>query len=501
MYGSLEPEVPPQSAAVEYTSMEEWDEGFDEFSRPSSRSSPPSRIYVTSITTSLILAMVGGGALALPEAAHYSSLLPGVGVLVLVAISATFSARLLVLCCALCRSPSFSSVIATALYGPIDEARDAFTDPRAVQLRRRRSILMTVLDVLLTINAATSVLIRMRMIADAAAHVARYTGARWPFDQPDIYYVFTFLYGSIVGSLRSFQQMNAIIVAGVLTVAAVIGAIVIVYIGSGGAGLSSDAARGEVKWFDLDEGLLFGLTASVYAYIFNHILPQVYYEMPAASPYLFSRPVNMSILGTLALYLLSMIFGYLSFGSDVASDAAGGNVLNNYPENAVWTVMRSFFIAHLFCAIPPRIVNIRITLYRLLRAPAPGTPRGPTTSEYSASVLWRAAFSVVFSGFTCVIAWAVPGVGVLVGFVGAFVGIPIFAAPLLAGFLIYSGLWQNTKASQRTNCGERYLPRRDGQMVCLVGLCLSCVMMLLFALMAAGVFSKGSHRGNTTAEL
>jgi amino acid permease len=485
MYGSVEAASAPGQYEAPMVHLDAAYEPMDLLSLPTHPAS------AATIALSLILMMIGGGVLALPEAAHSASLLVALALLALVALLMIVTARLVVLGCALARSPSYSCVVATVLYGPIDECRyDECSAEQMLQHRRmrhRRSVFMGIVDVMLCCYVFMGVVVYTRMIADASARIAHHAGAGAPFDDPAIFYALVFAFGTVTGMLRSFQEMKVIIIAGVLTVAAVITTIVVCYLRHGGSDFSASRARDRVRWFDIDEGCMWALTTIIYAFMCHNIIPQVYHELPAPSPPVFSRPVALSMIITMVLYALAMTCGYLTFGADVGLPSVGGNILNNYPENAVWTSMRIMFITHLLCVIPPRIVNLRVTLNRL-RTRARSSERSSAAAS-EASLLWRAGFAITFSAASCLVAWVAPGVGTLTRLIGAFIGVPIVSVPFVIGFAIYSGMWQGSQAAIGTGCGELYLPRRDAQVGCLLGVVLSLALVTFAALTAAGVFT------------
>ena len=452
-------------------------------------------------TVAMTLVACGAGVLSLPAAAHAGSLLPTVALMSLAGIVQMYGSRTVALAVALCPSMVLSQSACTVLYGPDADAPPSMHDDDFRRARRnnllfRRSLLMRVTDVLAYGHMLSLGIVYVRTIVDSIPHVLEEFGVKgdsiWAHRGPYLAFCFAFITPFV--AMRSIKEMTAGTILGLATIVGFVVAMVVAYAVSGGDGFSSKEERDGVRYFAIDDGFVLMPQLIVASFSTSDMVPQLYSELKDRSPDHFFRASDSSAAILVLLYSTAAVVGYLTFGTAVASEAADGSVLNNYPATTLWSVMRIVVVVHMLFVAPIFLSNTRNGIVSIVYRLRGGEASGATHPQrLSPAIRLLQASGIV--AFECVMAYFVPSISATMAVIGSYFGIVFFSGYSgLLGLTIYSGVWQGTPEAVLTGEPQRYLPSRKGQLASVGLLIGSVVVLVLTVLSEAGVLDAALHR-------
>jgi len=357
----------------------------------------------------IFISTVGAGVFVLPTMTHRAGLVWTLVAMALFAAVGAVAARMVALASGIFKSPSYSEVIAIAVVGPEcrtladdglvhpdfanasveDRAMlsphashlslDSFIakterDNRLLKLRRdaraRRVIIEYALDALVYFGNVMSLVMFSHVISHTGSQLLRSElGATGFFGSTTFVYMLVLVLASFIGMLRSLSEMFATIVVGCVTVIVPGGAIAIAYFATnGGETFADEKARRDVRWWHAEFGGLCAMVSTVMiSNCYHNVVPQIAREMSGFTIAKFGTVASVTAALMYVLMSLVAAFGYLTFGSLVATEKAAGMIMNLYPEHGFWAFMRFCIVLHVVCAMPVYLVNTRLGFYRLYR--------------------------------------------------------------------------------------------------------------------------------------
>ena len=446
------------------------------------------------ILTTFCIATCGGGVLSLPYATYEGSIVLTCIVVIGLGVVSARTSRITALACALIPSSQYSLVVSTVLYGPIDEEvvdeGDVAHRQRVRNLRTRRFVLARAIDGIIYLLLCLFCTTYLRSVVDSMPRILDHFGVHsgvwlemWP------YLLLMFVGFTPLVSLRSLSELTIVSMVGMVTVLAFVGSMAVSYFRSGGEGYSSAKSRENYEVLNLKTTFMMLPGIAVAMFTAQEVVPQMYFEMRDRSPSNFNWVINVGTVFLTATYLLAGITGYLTFGSDVASKDADGSIVNNYPNDLFWTIMRTAIVAHFVCVVPIYVVNARLGFYRLYLTIRGDHERAShALAGYDLSLGIRFGQAAALMALLCCAAYCMPSVSDIMSFTGAFLGTLFFSFfPGLLALTIYSGVWQGTAAAKQSQEPELYLPSRCGQVTGVLWILLSGFVIILALLTVCGV--------------
>lgn len=425
---------------------------------------------------------IGGAILTLPLAAHRGSILVTILLIYGVSLFGAFTNTIIALAASLADSPFFSDAMAVTLTGPlsgVDTVEGASTTLLAkggvghsgieeeTLRRRRRTALRFFFDCFIAANTVCPIVMFIRIIADSLPHIAVRLDLGSAFQQSSTYYFPLFISLTALLSSKSLGEMAFVAVFGLVSILVVVACILGTYVTNG-----SSRSNYTINWVSFDRHTFQMIPLVVMAVCNQFATSNVYFEMQDRSPKRFSQICALVAWSCACVYAVAALFGYLTFGSDVALESVGGNVLNNYPDTWLWTAMRVSLIIHFFAAVPVVGFSVRLIVHRI----AAGLTASPVDSNrlYESDWVSRVAASGLIIGLSAAAAALIPGIGAFLEIVGLVTAIPAFATfPCCCGIVIYSGRWAGTVAAKRSGSPDDYAPSRPYLAVCVTGFLLS----------------------------
>ncbi|KAL7707563.1 transmembrane amino acid transporter protein-like protein [Lotmaria passim] len=144
---------------------------------------------------------------------------------------------------------------------------------------------------------------------------------------------------------------------------------------------------GSIQWVHFSAKMLQTVSTFGLAFSYHYNVPYFYKELRDRRPRRMMESIAVAFPIIICCYALTGVFGYLTFGDEVASKKVGGNIVSNYPKNDVlMNVGRLGLFAHFACVFPVVSICTRRGLHRL-------TMIGLTWAEQSALMREAAAAS------------------------------------------------------------------------------------------------------------
>ncbi|KAG5465769.1 hypothetical protein CUR178_00482 [Leishmania enriettii] len=123
---------------------------------------------------------------------------------------------------------------------------------------------------------------------------------------------------------------------------------------------------GEVRWLRFSVGVLQTISTFALALSYHYNVPYFYKELQNRRPYCMMQSVSVAFPIIIACYAVTGVFGYLTFGDQVAAPKAGGNIVSNYPRGDLFmNIGRLGLFAHFACVYPVLSICTRRGLHRL----------------------------------------------------------------------------------------------------------------------------------------
>jgi amino acid permease len=397
---------------------------------------PVRRGTITSTTVNIMCNVMGVGILSLPAAMCEASLIPGVFLLAIFGICALFSAYVIGVCCECLQLYSLDAHLAWCLCEPDapnpDDDGGATEDGVTSSLRTSSpwaGAVSVAVDAAVASNNFACLIAYSRVVSDAIPQVlgdffgcsgALLDRRLWLFVSAAVCTVFT--------SRRTFSELRLLSLVGVGTILFMVICIIIRFPSPPATVGTTQAARDEVRLVSVSSELLQAFGALSTAYAFHYNAPAFYQEMAERSPRRFGQSLLTSIAAVAVTYCATGVLGYLTFGSDVLSAAAGGDISNNYlPTDRLINLARLLLCAHFWSVFPVIAVNVRRCLHRLVLRAMGDAARANEPNEVFRTPRWAIiaeACAVVWA--SALIAAVVPGIGFVIRLSGSVTGCFIF---------------------------------------------------------------------------
>jgi amino acid permease len=123
---------------------------------------------------------------------------------------------------------------------------------------------------------------------------------------------------------------------------------------------------GSIHWLRFSVKMLQTISTFGLAFSYHYNVPYFYKELQDRRPRRMMESIAIAFPVIIACYALTGVFGYLTFGNEVANKRVGGNIVSNYPKNDVpMNIGRLGLFAHFACVFPVVSICTRRGLHRL----------------------------------------------------------------------------------------------------------------------------------------
>lgn len=366
-------------------------------------------VFATTINT--LCSVMGAGVLTLPLALYNTSIVPGILLLTYVTLLAAFAVYCLVCGCDRTHRFSMTEVIAFALYPPqtfeeyasgdgrnnssgsagggggaagggsggspaspyavpSEELRAAY---RMEELRRRqwrrRWTLLTELIIFCS-NFGFLIIYGKVIMESMPPVVVALFGRRGSFLEDEMFWlvssgvVFFFL-----SCQRNMEELKWTSLIGFLTIQYIVVCVVYRYHTARTARYPdvSPDERGALRVMELHPSIFRGFTTFGMAISYHYNVPYFYKEMRRREPSEMMRSVLLAFPIIALSYALEGLFGYLTFGDQVANKRYGGNIVLHYASHDLLINIGRFgLFFHFLCVFPIVAICTRRALHRII---------------------------------------------------------------------------------------------------------------------------------------
>ncbi|CAJ1038420.1 putative Transmembrane amino acid transporter protein [Leishmania utingensis] len=123
---------------------------------------------------------------------------------------------------------------------------------------------------------------------------------------------------------------------------------------------------GQVRWFHFSFSVLRTISTFGMALSYHYNVPYLYKELQDRRPNRMMQSLLVAFPIIIVCYAVTGIFGYLTFGDQVAAPKVGGNIVSNYPKDDLFmNIGRLGLFAHFACVFPVLSICTRRGLHRL----------------------------------------------------------------------------------------------------------------------------------------
>ena len=410
--------------------------------------------------------IVGAGMLSLPLAMHNATIWPGIAVALLTGIGAAFAIYALSVGCERTGKGTMFDVLAWALYpDPCSRSKTLKAEVAAEsskqqvqdstnavipllasapsgQVRKRALVAVIVRIIVLLYNFGTLAVFG-RVIADSIPPVIEdflHLSGLWTKSYTWLGFagvIFFFL-----TCARKMEELKWTSLLGFITIFYVAVMVVVRYFTNKSHKFVHDPKSEDVRWLGFGIGLFQCVASLGVAYGYHYNAPIFYSELKNKSPKRMMMTVALAYPLIISSYLAVGILGYLTFGALVADGDAGGDVVNNYPDDDIpINIGRLGLFLHFVFVYPILSVGVRRNLHNIacrIKAAWKGQPAPETTDDGPKnSILRLEAFLLVSTNV--VVAYFVPGIGLVIQVIGALFGsLIVLVIPGIVGSCVFN---------------------------------------------------------------
>ncbi|KAG5464299.1 hypothetical protein LSCM1_00480 [Leishmania martiniquensis] len=248
------------------------------------------------------------------------------------------------------------------------ELRDAYAREEW-RRRRHRRIITTLMELIVFCSNYGTLVIYSKVIADSMPPVVFYVTR---MDGVLVSKYFWLLSGGavffVLSSVRNMEELKWTSLLGFLTILYIVLLIAFRYHTQQQYDYPHVDQRryGEVRWLRFSSGVLQAISTFALALSYHYNVPYFYKELQNRRPYCMMQSLSVAFPIIIACYAVTGIFGYLTFGDQVAAPKAGGNIVSNYPKgDLLMNIGRLGLFAHFACVYPVLSICTRRSLHRL----------------------------------------------------------------------------------------------------------------------------------------
>ena len=370
--------------------------------------------------------------------------------------------------------------------------RDVAAQPKRRETSRRarvRCLLNLFVEVIVFLNNYFSLVVYGRVIADSIPPVARdFLHASGFFAEGYGWLIIGGIVFFFLSCARKMEELKWTSLLGFITIFYVAVMVVVRYFTNKSTPIMpGDARTSDIDWFVLDPAVFKCASTLGMAFGYHYNVPLFYRELQGASPKKMMFTVTFAFPVIAATYVLVGICGYLTFGAVVAVAHYGGNIVNLYSGSDVWVnIGRLGLFFHFVCVYPILSINARQGFHRMLimmhrlcyfndtptipdeylnspveKAPPPldaPPPEEPSTDMLAGQTLLSiTAEALLIVSTSVVVAYFVPGIGIVIEFVGAVFGmILMMILPGIIGMNCFSLSREHRPGSASSTSGAAY---------------------------------------------
>lgn len=412
--------------------------------------------------------VMGAGVLSLPFAMHNGSISISIFLLLISAGLGAFSVYVLTYACEVTKKFSYTECLAYSLFpdGPLsaeqvdeEDIDEGIYNPltETKQHRYRRWITMF-MECIIFCNNFGALVIYARVIADSIPPVLRdFFGASGVWTSSVLWLIAPAVLFFVLSCARKMDELKWTSLVGFLTIMYIVIMVVVRYFTNIYNPIDTDPAVDDIHWFRVSVGCFATLSTYALAFGYHFNVPYFYKELKDRTPAKMMETVKNAFPIITVSYGTTGLLGYLTFGALVASSKAEGNIVNNFAEDdIIMNVGRLGLFFHFASVYPILSVCARRGMHRFtcllfVRPPTPEEleheksnmlierhrppPGDPSTTSLKSIII--EAFIIVSLG--TVLAAFVPGIGIVVEFIGTMFGIPLMLTfPGLMGYQIFN---------------------------------------------------------------
>lgn len=341
--------------------------------------------------------VIGAGVLSLPLAMHEASIVGGFTLMLFMALLGGLAAFMVIMGCEATQRFSFAEVVAHALFpsytfedfctkvGKLalhdlgcvgggametEELHRKHKEREAVSRRKRRAVIV-LLELLVFINNYGTLIIYSRVIGDSIPPVVSsllhtsgiiVTRTFWLVTSGVIFF--------LLSCVRHMDELKWTSFLGFITILYIVVIVVVRYVTSLQNPPYPDvdpAALEGINWCKISVNILRSVSTYSIAFSYHSNIPYFYRELRNRKPHTMLKSVYIAFPIVTVCYATTGFFGYLTFGTLVASPAAGGDIVRNYPaDDLLVNIGRFGLFLHFACVYPILSVCARRGLHRVI---------------------------------------------------------------------------------------------------------------------------------------
>lgn len=354
---------------------------------------------VTSVSINTLCNVMGAGVLSLPLSFYRATIGLGVGLMLFVALMSFYSVYCLVVGCDATGRYSFTEVMAFSLFPPrtfdafcasrlgsVSSVTEESRDEAAGELipsystlhrehkldelyrRQRRRVTTVLVEIILFLSNFGALVLYAKVIADSLPPVVAHTlPVGRLFVSGNFWLVASGVVFFALSCARNMEELKWSSLLGFLTIFYVVVAVSYRYYTAVSHGYPYVEQRGDIVWMGLPMTALRVIPTYGVAFGYHFNVPYFYRELRERTPTEMMHSVWITCPIIVVCYIATGLFGYLTFGNEVANAKVGGSIINNYAKDDVlMNVGRLGLFAHFACVFPVVSICCRRSLHRLL---------------------------------------------------------------------------------------------------------------------------------------
>ncbi|EKG04180.1 amino acid transporter, putative [Trypanosoma cruzi] len=237
--------------------------------------------------------------------------------------------------------------------------------------RKRRRILMVLVESVIFLNNYGGLVIYSRVIADSIPPVVKNFLHGSGFFVTRIFWLLTSgVVFFCLSCVRNMDELKWTSILGFLTIFYIVLTVVARYFTSCHTPPYPNidpADRGEINWYHVGTGIFRAISTYGVAFGYHYNVPYFYRELKDRRPSTMMKTVYVAFPIIVFCYAATGLFGYLTFGNLVTAKTSGGDIVRNYPDDdPVVNVGRLGLFFHFACVYPILSVCARRGFHRIL---------------------------------------------------------------------------------------------------------------------------------------
>lgn len=423
----------PKQAALSRTIIPSQPEG--NFDAEDGALSDDRSATVSSVVINTLCNIMGGGILALPMTMYTGSIIFCTIALILCSAGAAFSVYLLVYGCDVTNKYSYAESLAHVMF-PNPPGINPLEEGSSAEASKKRRWVVMALEAVVFLNNFGLLVIYQKVIQDSMPPVLEQIGAGDLLSSSALWLWLPAIIFFGATCAKNMEELKWSSMVGFVTILYVVLLTAVRLVTRVEVPETKVAASQEINWlsFSFDSLAVMSSYSTAFAYHFN--VPYFYRELIDRRPAVMLETVRRSFPIITICYLITALFGYLTFGALVADKSAGGNIMNNYPRDDTFVNVGRFGLFFHFASVfPVMSVCARRAAHRFVCMWKHEDGDGDPSTTTFRSITIEAG--VIVLGST-IAAATLPGVDRIVSLIGTLFGIPLlFVLPGMIGMKVF----------------------------------------------------------------